>query len=1134
MNIEKDDYSIKIDNLTKIYKTYKKPLNRIYEVFKRKKLHHEYYALKGINLKIKKGETLGIIGRNGAGKSTLLKIISGITHPTSGKVEVNGKVSSLIELGTGFKNDFTGIENIYLNASFLGLTKKEIDQKLDSIIEFADIDNFIYEQLKTYSSGMRARLGFAIAVNVEPDILIVDEALSVGDKAFKEKCFTKFYEFKENESTTLLIVSHSMGSIKDLSDRVLLLHKGELIYFGETKDAISEYQKIMKKEEDKKYGTFNNILDEEINKKFIIKDINKDLEQNPLFNHDECMRYGNNEIIVHNIILINTETNEINPSNIKDLSKTKIRLELSVNRNIEDIDFFVVFTRYKDNKEITGKVTYEVSNEETLKKGKLNILIDMKGLLDNATYYTSFLIKEKETDEQKYIEALENVIKFEVGQPLIETNEYPYEQRKEAFKEAVTFEEYFINKEFDDTCPLCELYNENEVRFGTQEIFIRECFLIDYDNNTIDIAPVDISNDVVLKLIIKCMIDTGLCEFEINFRDKGDMDSTPIYSAKKDLKDLKSGLAYALYIQFNEAVMKEGQYYLSFSLNTEEYGLVKVYDRRENMLIIDIINKSSSKIESNDDPVNIEVSEKIIRGIKRDINNNILKDDKVIVKKDKLKNHPLYAKNGIRYGNGKAEIQDITIINYSKNTYNGFIDTLDNIDIKIIIHSLERIEKPFLEIRFKDEDDNIIFGYNTLWSEDEPLNLLEEEKTYTFYFACDKFNLNEGKYHLSLLLGEQNGNSYQELDYRKDILQLKVRKRTNLPSFNKSIYINPIINIEESSGHLSSNMLDNHHPIVIDKLNIRETSSEMGFGKLYLTGDLFIQLYVQKPAFKMEIKNSEQAVIYSQDIDLSSLKKGEKYSMNIEIENKFRKGLYYIILTPMKKSVNNKDFIHLENGKEVSFNKSKQERKFIGYFFLDNNLFLHHRLVSPRKDTNGKIVDEKLLIFYDEDKCKENPLYNENEIRYGNKEAIICDIEILNRTKDIVNDRDYALMDDIEIKLLIKTYQDIDELVFGFIIRDEKGNIVFADNNSWMKKHFFNIKNDKYYSIIAKFKNYLNTGIYLLSMIVTKNIKENNKEKLVQLDRREDLLKINVTNDKREFRGDILLQESNIILEPCV
>ncbi len=218
---------IEIEGLVKEYKLYNNPKDRVREAinFTGKKYHSVFRALNGITFNVRKGETVGIIGTNGSGKSTLLKIVTNVLTPTEGNIKIKGKVSALLELGAGFNQEYNGIQNIYLNGRMMGYSKKEMDERIQDIIEFADIGDFIEQPVKTYSSGMFARLAFAVAINVEPDILIVDEALSVGDLFFQNKCFKKFEELK-NEGVTILFVSHDIASVRQMCSRVLWIERG--------------------------------------------------------------------------------------------------------------------------------------------------------------------------------------------------------------------------------------------------------------------------------------------------------------------------------------------------------------------------------------------------------------------------------------------------------------------------------------------------------------------------------------------------------------------------------------------------------------------------------------------------------------------------------------------------------------------------------------------------------------------------------------------------------------------------------------------------------------------------------------------------------------------------------------------
>lgn len=235
---------VEVSNLRKKYPLYRKKQDKVREAFSLtgKKYHRDFEALKGISFSVGKGECVGIIGLNGSGKSTLLKILTGVVQPTGGEVKTKGKIAALLELGAGFNPEYTGMENIYLNTLLLGYSREETDAKLQEILDFADIGDFIYQPVKIYSSGMFVRLAFAIAIMVDPDILVIDEALSVGDVFFQQKCYNKIREFAQK--STVLIVSHDLNSITKFCKRLLVMNHGVLIFDGNAKDAVTEYYKV--------------------------------------------------------------------------------------------------------------------------------------------------------------------------------------------------------------------------------------------------------------------------------------------------------------------------------------------------------------------------------------------------------------------------------------------------------------------------------------------------------------------------------------------------------------------------------------------------------------------------------------------------------------------------------------------------------------------------------------------------------------------------------------------------------------------------------------------------------------------------------------------------------------------------
>ncbi len=248
--------AIRVNDVTKIYRLYNRQRDRLWESLGLdfRKNYKEKRALDHVSFEVKRGETVGIIGTNGSGKSTMLKLITGVLTPTSGSIDVDGRISALLELGAGFNMEYTGIENIYLNATMIGFTKEETDLRLQSIIDFADIGDYVNQPVKSYSSGMFVRLAFAVAINIDPEILIVDEALSVGDVFFQSKCYRKFEDFKR-EGKTILFVSHDLSAISRYCDRAILLNQGEKVYEGTPKEAIDIYKKVLVDQFHKGSGT---------------------------------------------------------------------------------------------------------------------------------------------------------------------------------------------------------------------------------------------------------------------------------------------------------------------------------------------------------------------------------------------------------------------------------------------------------------------------------------------------------------------------------------------------------------------------------------------------------------------------------------------------------------------------------------------------------------------------------------------------------------------------------------------------------------------------------------------------------------------------------------------------------------
>ncbi len=284
-------FAIEFDSVCKLYRlqVHRTLKELVPAAIKKREARKELWALKNVSFKIKRGEAIGIVGPNGAGKSTILKLIAGVTRQDKGKIVVNGRVSPLIELGAGFHPDLTGAENIYLNGSILGLTKKEIDEKFTEIVDFAELWDFITQPVKRYSSGMYARLGFAIAVNTDADILLVDEVLAVGDRAFQAKCLSKFHHLR-SLGKTIILVSHSMDLILNFCDRGIFLNKGKATEISSVEKTILDYEKFFyKKERLKEMGE------------------GKDKEGHP----DGFEQWGSGEVLIKNVQLLDHRNNEV-------------------------------------------------------------------------------------------------------------------------------------------------------------------------------------------------------------------------------------------------------------------------------------------------------------------------------------------------------------------------------------------------------------------------------------------------------------------------------------------------------------------------------------------------------------------------------------------------------------------------------------------------------------------------------------------------------------------------------------------------------------------------------------------------------------------------------------------------------
>ena len=289
---------IRVDSISKMFKLYRSPADRLKEIVTRNKYHTDFQALHDVSFAVADGETLGIVGQNGAGKSTLLKILTGILLPDSGTIAIDGKITGLLELGTGFNYEMTGIENIYMNGTLLGMARDEIDRKRDTIIGFTELGEFIYEPIKTYSSGMTMRLAFSIAIHADPRCFVVDEALSVGDAYFQQKCMRKIVEFKDTGGS-IIFVSHDTNAVVTLCGSALLLDKGKVVDYGSPKDIVDFYQGMVLKK--------SHLGDMDVKLSRTDKKTGSDIGHKK----EEKLSVGTDEVILLSIKLLDEKNNDI-------------------------------------------------------------------------------------------------------------------------------------------------------------------------------------------------------------------------------------------------------------------------------------------------------------------------------------------------------------------------------------------------------------------------------------------------------------------------------------------------------------------------------------------------------------------------------------------------------------------------------------------------------------------------------------------------------------------------------------------------------------------------------------------------------------------------------------------------------
>lgn len=407
-----EDWAIKIENLSKVYKIFDKPTDRVKEALNpfRKRYSRDFYALNDVSLTIKKGETVGIIGKNGAGKSTILKIITGVLTPTSGSVQVNGRIASLLELGAGFNPEMTGIENIYMNGTIMGYSKEEMDDRVQDIIDFADIGEFIHQPVKNYSSGMFVRLAFAVAVHVKPDILIVDEALSVGDTQFQIKSIS-YMKRLFLSGVTVILVSHDLASIKELCNRALYLDNGNIILDDAPKKVVNIYERYCREEMSKISGDSQRPIYElsTLEKGFDIFQCSKIFEERV-----NVLRQGNGKAYVRNVRVV--DVNGVDISNAEFNQEIEIYIHIEV---MQKVCFSVGYHICDDkNIEILGSNTLlENIGEIKCEVGdKFVVKFTTKLPLTQGQYHV-FIVLSHETVKNRtaqFIDSIENAYSFVV------------------------------------------------------------------------------------------------------------------------------------------------------------------------------------------------------------------------------------------------------------------------------------------------------------------------------------------------------------------------------------------------------------------------------------------------------------------------------------------------------------------------------------------------------------------------------------------------------------------------------------------------------------------------------------------------------------------------------------------------
>ena len=416
------EYKIEVNHISKVFRMYNTPMDKMKEALSvsGKVLHSDFYAITDLSFSVERGEILGIMGRNGSGKSTLLKMLTGIYEPTAGEIRVSGKISSLLELGTGFNMEYTGIENIFFYGTLMGFTRKQMEEKKQSIIDFAEIGDYVYQPVKTYSSGMFARLAFSCAINVEPDILIVDEILSVGDMRFQAKCFNKFKEFKE-KGVTILYVGHDVSMMRTFCDRAMWINKGKLVDIGDPTFISAKYTEFMYLDDITDFTDYKLLGSEEKGTEIENPELETNMKEaqepqkqemkigNSLF-PESIAHWGSRTGLVKRAKIYDASGKEQKAFSADDTMIIEIMLDIDEDINVKKFSV-AISLKNTEGIDLIVKTTYDEHIKMIAGKGQ-TVSFELKPRLANGDYYLVVALENRENTTIAYYECIEGAVYF--------------------------------------------------------------------------------------------------------------------------------------------------------------------------------------------------------------------------------------------------------------------------------------------------------------------------------------------------------------------------------------------------------------------------------------------------------------------------------------------------------------------------------------------------------------------------------------------------------------------------------------------------------------------------------------------------------------------------------------------------